>query len=126
MSKTKAKEFTKNLLNYQFLDYFANTVALAYYFFHLLFLLNQLILKEIIRWFIEDLSPNSWGDPLCPSSSSQHVRKGISTEAPWVRPCSTIQHESNAFCGQEQPCEISVCESEHSWVLYFFFKQPPA
>lgn len=59
MSKTKAKEFTKNLLNYQFLDYFANTVALAYYFFHLLFLLNQLILKEIIRWFIEDLSPNS-------------------------------------------------------------------
>lgn len=53
--------------------------------FILLFVLNQLILKEIVRWLIEDLSPSSWGDPLCPSSSSQHVRKGISTGASWVR-----------------------------------------
>lgn len=57
MSKTEAKECTKNLLNCQFLDDFAETVALAHYFFHLLFLLNQLILKEIIRGLIEDLSP---------------------------------------------------------------------
>lgn len=59
MSKTKAKEFTDNLLNYQFLDDFAKTVALVYYFFHLLSLLHQLILQEIIRWLMEDLSPNS-------------------------------------------------------------------
>lgn len=59
MSKTKAKEFAKSLANYQFLDDFAKTAALVTITFILLFLLKQLILKEIVRRLIEDLSPSS-------------------------------------------------------------------
>lgn len=82
MSKTKAKEFTENLLNFQFLDDFAKTVALAHYSFHLLFLLNQLFLKEIIRWLIEDLSPPQLRWPLVsfflpPAHKKRHFHRSI-------------------------------------------------
>lgn len=33
---------------------------------------------------------------------------------------------SSAFSRQKQAREISIFESEHSWVLYLLFKPPPA
>lgn len=81
MGKTKAKEITNNLLNYQFLDDFAKTAAFAHYFFHLLFLLNQLTLKEIIRWLTEDLNPPQLRWPLVsffllPACKKRHFHRG--------------------------------------------------